>query len=368
MKFKKWLSMLLAVFMMLANLGNVAYAASSEPTNESSLLSYVSTSEMDNYANQIFVKHLSAAIHSGSLENFGLSSNSIADYNLGTSFSVTDIDTQQNTYFYPVLCNGNVDGLLQVMYSNNEYSSSLGDSFSDELMGLMMRTNGYTYQLYSDGNNLYAHNGTTVYEIYQIYNDGNTAANLEIPTSYRMSQIKEITVQDLTTSNVARSSGASTFASSPSSYKTIDVTGVSQGSHPWCWAATCAALINYYEGESLTASDVANYVFPDDPEQGGVWTDMQSAYNHWGLYPTQTGRISFSSVKSNINDYLPMHLGLTGHSVGLIGYEDWGLFGDNILIILDPNGGVRKTVTLKSNGNFDYYLSGTNSWNYTREF
>lgn len=63
-----------------------------------------------------------------------------------------------------------------------------------------------------------------------------------------------------------------------------------------------------------------------------------------------------------------MHLGLSQHSVGLIGYEDWGLFGDKILIILEPNGGVRKTVTLKSNNNFDYYLSGTDAWLSTREF
>lgn len=368
MKFKKWISVLLASLLIFANLGNVAYATSSEPTNENTLLSYISPSEIDNYANQVFEKHLSAAIHSGDLETFGLSSNNIADYTLGSSFSVTDISTQQNTYFYPVLCNGNIDGLLQVLYCNNEYSSSLGDSFSNEITDLLAQAGVNTYQLYTDGNNLYAYNGTEVSKIYQVYIDDTGIANLEIAATSRSAQLKEITLQDLTTSTTARDSNVPALASSPSSYKTIDVTGVSQGSHPWCWAATCAALINFYEGESLTASQVANYVFPDNPEQGGTWENIQTAYNHWDLYPTQTGRISFSSVKSNINDDLPMHLGLTGHSVGLIGYEDWGLFGDDILIILEPNGGVRKTVTLKSNGNFDYYLSGSDSWNYTREF
>ena len=44
--------------------------------------------------------------------------------------------------------------------------------------------------------------------------------------------------------------------------------------------------------------------------------------NDWGLYPSLTGMIRFAEVKSGINSYKPMYLGLKGHLVGLIGYED----------------------------------------------
>ncbi len=39
-----------------------------------------------------------------------------------------------------------------------------------------------------------------------------------------------------------------------------------------------------------------------------------------------------------------MHLGLTGHSVALIGYNKWmdNYGGDRILILLEPNGGVKR--------------------------
>lgn len=68
-----------------------------------------------------------------------------------------------------------------------------------------------------------------------------------------------------------------------------------------------------------------------------------------------------------------MHLGLKGHSVALIGYEDWvGSYGgsnDRILILLEPNGGIHKSVTLNSSGNFYYSLGGgSDSWKYTRIF
>ena len=57
-----------------------------------------------------------------------------------------------------------------------------------------------------------------------------------------------------------------------------------------------------------------------------------------------------------------MHLGLKGHSVGLIGYEDGGgsvgEIYDRILILLEFNGGVHKRVKLNSSGNFTYQLGG----------
>lgn len=72
-----------------------------------------------------------------------------------------------------------------------------------------------------------------------------------------------------------------------------------------------------------------------------------------------------------------MHLGIIysnfGHSVALIGYEDWigvaGSLSDKIIILLEPNDGRHKTVKLNSSGNFSYSLGGGSyTWQLTREF
>ena len=258
---------------------------------------------------------------------------------------------------------------MQVSCDNGTYSSTLGKSFSEEINRILMKSHGIEYNLYTDGNNLYAFDGKSVSEIYQVFNDGEDKHIRMLPSMmYQTGEKGRLTLENLLEPYYKGTVSPIQSAKGLIDYKTVPVSGVSQGNHPWCWAATCAALTNYYQGEMLSARDVATYVFPSNPEQGGTWTEVKKAYNHWGLYPTQTGVISFSGVKSNILNDSPMHLGLSGHSVGLIGYEDWGTSGDSILVLLEPNGGVRKTVTLKSNGNFNYYLSGTDSWIYTREF
>ena len=53
-----------------------------------------------------------------------------------------------------------------------------------------------------------------------------------------------------------------------------------------------------------------------------------------------------------------------GHSIALIGYEDWsGALddGSHIVIILEPNGGKHKSITLgEDTGIFEYKLGGCN--------
>ncbi|MDO5590596.1 MAG: papain-like cysteine protease family protein [Lachnospiraceae bacterium] len=262
--------------------------------------------------------------------------------------------------------------ILEVNKIGDEYTSSLSKSFATELEQRLLNCKKNSFVLITDGIHLQAFDGSYVDEIYQIYDDGQQLSDLSTLLDFDISELpKRSTYSDITTTQ-SYSHVLARGAAGPTSYKTLKVKGVSQGKHPWCWAATCAALINYYKGTSLTASKVANYVFPKNPEQGGTWPDIKKAYNHWKLYPSQTGVISFSNVKSNINSRKPMHLGLKGHSVGLIGYEDWvGAINSNdrILILLEPNGGVIKSVSLKSSGNFTYKLGGgANAWQYTRRF
>lgn len=360
---KKFLSLLLSVVMMFT-LSIPAFAASND---SSKIVSIESDSELYSYAARTFPQHLYALLETGDLPG------SASNYTLGQSFSIFNTEAQTNSTCFPVLYNGEIVAIFEVSSISSEYQSSLSISFANELSAFLTSGQMKKFILITDGVHLHAYDGIKSVEIFQLYPDGDifTPSNLNyISSLFSKTQVTTTTYTNLTTS---QSQLALRGPVGPREYKTIDVKGVSQGSHPWCWAATCAALINYYKGESLTAKTVAEYVFPDKPEQGGRWEDMKKAYNHWKLYPTETGVISFSDVKSEINSDKPMHLGLKGHSVGLIGYEDWvGVPGENnsrILILLEPNGGVHKSVNLNSSGNFSYSLGGgANAWLSTRMF
>lgn len=364
---KKLLSLLLTIIMTISLSCTTFASEMSSPT----LITLEATSDLCDYATSITPKHLHALISSGEL------SGSIDEYSLGQNFSIFNVTNHTTSTCFPVIHNETVVALLDVFESNGEYSSSLSVSFSKELENFFNSKQMDKFVLLTDGVRLQAFNGQYTIEIFKLFEDGEISPDLGkmCPTKLfsNSQQTVNLTYNDITTPTEIQPFITTRGPVSPKEYKTINVRGVSQGNHPWCWAATCAALINYYKGTSLTASTVANYVFPNNPEQGGNWSDMQKAYNHWYLYPSQSGVASFSTVKSKINSNRPMHLGLIGHSVGLIGYEDWtGVPGENnahILVLLEPNGGVRKSVTLNSSGNFYYALSGSsNAWQYTRMF
>lgn len=367
---KKFLSLLLSVVMMFT-LSIPAFAASND---SSKIVSIESDSELYSYAARTFPQHLHALLETGDLPG------SASNYTLGQSFSIFNTEAQTNSTCFPVLYNGEIVAIFEVSATSSEYQSSLSVSFAKELSAFLTSGQMKNFVLITDGVHLHAYDGNKSVEIFQLYPDGEifTPSNLNyISSLFSRTQVTTTTYTNLTTS---QSQLALRGPVEPKEYKTVDVKGVSQGSHPWCWAATCAALINYYEGENLSAKDVAEYVFPKDPEQGGNWDDMEKAYNHWGLYPTESsGTVSFSTIKSNINDDYPMHIrlkagifGQLGHSVGLIGYEDWtGVPGEGsrIIILLEPNGGVHKSVNLNSSGNFSYNLGGDSySWSRTITF
>lgn len=340
--------------------------------NPNKIISIASTEEIDNYANNIVKLHISALHRDKKYTR--IQNNNISEYKLAKSFTSLNVKTNEITYFYPVIFNNNITFILQVNkdIKTNELCSSLSEAFSKQLENLLNNNSNKKYYLLTDSNTLVAYDGKTYTELYQVYkNNSKFDFSIFKLLDFVKYDTDSLTINDLSNSKNIFSSDIKYYVvDGPNSYKTVDIDGVSQGNHPWCWAATCAAMINYYKNKDLTASEVANYVFPDDPEQGGTWTNMKKAYNHWNLYPYQTNKISFSSIQNKINNDKPMHLGLVGHSVGLIGYEDWDntYVDEEILILLEPNGGVHKSVTLKSNGNFNYYLTGNDTWKYTRIF
>lgn len=383
------------IFLLILNLilfnnfsMNYSFASNFVYTEPISIKTEIISDETVNYAKSIYTKHLLSLIDANEING------DLNEFSLGNSFNLYNVKTKTHSSCFTIIYKKSIVAILEVYKDNNEFSSSLSKSFSDELNTLLTYNtqNIGNFFLLTDGVNLQAFDGVNSVKIYELYENENSedlgklfTKNTKIQNKVNHSKLIEpIKSSDsLGISTVARpilqhqnsildlNHVTTTSLIEPFEGKTINVRGVSQGNHPWCWAATTAAMINFYKGYSLKASNIAKYVFPKNPEQGGDWTDMKKAYNHWGLYPKQTGIIGFNSVMYNINKNKPMHLGLKGHSVGLIGYRKWidEYGGSRVLVLLEPNGGVRKSVTLKSNNNFNYQLGGgTNAWIYTREF
>lgn len=333
-------------------------------TNADSVYSIETSEEMNAYAERIVIAHLYALYGEYPAP---------AKYQMGQAFTVVNVVTEEFFYFYPIICNDEIVLLLQVSQDINtkELSSALCKSFSDEIDKLLEQNFGRTYWLITDGNHVQAYDGEKLVDLFRMTEEND---DVDLSNRFAASKIKgQVTViskeniinenANVIADNIARSSDG------PAAYKTINVVGIKQSSENWCWAATCAALINYYKGVGISDATVAQYVFPTNPDQQAKWENMQKAYLHWGLTPSQTSMISFSNVKSYIDINKPMHLGLIGHSVGLIGYEDWRGPDcyDKILILMEPDTGGRVSVTLKSNGDFSYN-GYSNSWIYTRIF
>lgn len=365
----KFSTLFLTLFFVIV-FGSMAFASQNSDTK---IKSAEVKLDVVKYANQVFPEHLTSLIDSGEYADDQKS------YSMGEPFTIWNCVNQNCTDCFPIWNKDKIVGIIDIE-EGDELNSSFSKSFSEELESLLKQENGKNYFLLTDGNNLYSYDGIDSKVIYQIV-PNNEPAHIQIPVDISNFDIT-LTMDDLKTKLVNNSKYKSlklpiklTGMPKPRSYKTLKVKGVSQSGNT-CWAATCAALINFYKGKSLTDKTVAKYIYGKNWNRGATWKQIKKAYNHWGLSPTQKSRIKFTTIKSKINKRKAMHLGLAnskvGHSVGLIGYEDWtgvkGSSNSKILILLEPNGGVHKSVTLNSSGNFNYSLLGRNVWELTRIF
>ena len=380
-KLKKLLTFILILSMVFLNINTITVKAIENNYHYSYILTEDINDDIKGYAENIFQKHIIALIDAQEIQG------NIIDYRIGNPFKIYNVENKTNSTCFPIIKDSEIVLILEVSGNKHNYLSSLSKSFSENLENLLKTEyiSSNEFILLTDGINLKAYNGEKNIKLFETYDNNQKEQFFSKKDSVDLKNTNKLSLSNLTTEMTIsnkdnnksitipnnRQGDFSIFSVvKPYEGKTINVKGVNQGSHPWCWAATTAAMINYYKGYSLTAKRVAEYIFPNNPSQGGNWKNMKKAYNHWGLYPTYTGVIGFNRVALNINQNKPMHIRLKEHSVGLIGYQRWipNYGGDRVLILLEPNGGVKKSVTLKNN-NFCYSLGGgENAWLHTIEF
>lgn len=396
---KNFLGFILSILIVTLNI-TVVYASSTnqQVSNKGKIITKKINQNLIDYANTQFKRHI--LIASRNSEEFGFEDEDVSEFILGHPFSVYEYDgdnlKDNQIYYFPVVSNNKIKAVLGVAYVNGEYHSTLQKAFAEELEKLITNKNS-TFRIVNNEDKLKAissseeiviskHNSNGIEIRKRIIHNEKSIKNdkisndevildendLKSPIENNKTSNDEVILdEDDLKSSVKQPKMAGYIPDGPYEYNSIPMKIVTQGNYNWCWAATCAGIINYLKGENLSAKDVVTYVYGSAVNEGGSWNEMKKAYNHWGLTPYQTDTMPYWQVKNNIDAMQPIHLGLNQgqyrHSVTLKGYEKYR-DGNNLYILIDPNYSHVVTMDIKDDRNSMYYVLDGKLyfWNYSR--
>ena len=336
-------------------------------------------SEAINFAAKEFPKHKGALMRSKDKYDFQL--NKVEKFSLGTPFSVFSYNdnnvSQSDIYHFPVLENSKIVALFSVTKTkDNSFTATLSKSFASELEQLVKSNESKNFRLYDIEDNIIAADKSTFVTL----SENKVNNKKTVIDSLKIKKINESANKNMSSKKYKedkvslynQSSEVINYSNpdAPIDYAYLGVPIVLQGSHPWCWAATCASIINYIKGESLSAGTVVQKVYGSQVDQGGGWTEIKKAYNSWGLYPYQTSYMTYSQTKSYLKGYYPIHARMfaatEAHSMTLRGFEEYDN-SSNLYLLIDPNKSYYVSVTAYNNGNNVYYIMNNKAfyWNYS---
>lgn len=335
MKKRQWLSLFLVLFLLVPSLS-------------------FATDSSSNYLQTALPKHVQA------MKSLDPSFNTANDLAFGVelpvysaqngSLSATDVK------YVTVFSGGRAIAYIAVSKTDaGEWTSGFGKMFLEEAQnaGIADKLNEYT--LVKVSGKLIAAKGDSAVIL---------SESLE-PSSVNMKNIQELvgkkSKMSFRTLGNANKKTYVKMAATRASSKMLDVKVVLQNGKPICWAAACAAVINYVKGESLTAEKVAQ----DMGVTGGAgWSTMLKAYKKYGMSPSEYNALPSKTVFSVINSNKPIHMGSytktnSGHSTVLRGYTQ-GVGGDLWYSMIDPNQKSYQTldipISAQSDGTKVYYV------------
>ncbi|MDD3224537.1 MAG: papain-like cysteine protease family protein [Clostridium sp.] len=347
----------------------------SNSCNKVNLLTTQVPSDVTNFTLKHFKEELSV-IEKNS-DKYGFNSNEVPNFKLGEAFNIYFYEKNKlvtsNYYCYPVLYNNVVKGIFSISKNlDGKYTGALSRSFADKLQQLSTNNN-YSFRIVSINGDLFAINSNKAILIHK--NEDKVLKSSGIITSSEINAInKGITNNNTRESSVYANSENSISQSYELSEddvtdsNSLNVPIVLQGQHPWCWAATCASIINYLKGTSLKATNVVKYIYGSVVDEGGSEAQICKSYSHWGVSSkVQNGTLSYSTFKNYIDNKEPVN-GIfqyeddngevEGHSMSMIGYETLDT-GDEYYEIIDPNEDYYIALTATDSGDdVAYYLNG----------
>jgi len=370
-KKKKFLALTITVSMLASSMFFSPQISAKNLTTSKTgvnLITSTTPSFIDDAASNEFSNQISSILDAP--EKYGFNPSEVKHFKLGHAFTCYYYNDSslksEKGYSYPVLYGNKIRGIFSlVKNSNGEFTSTLTKSFSEKLSKL----NQDNFIIVNANNNIFAVSKNNSILLEKSTNKSNSnfnklsAAQLSKINSLIKSQStleEDITNPISSTNNLNFSSKITAVASS----KTLPVSIVLQGDHPWCWAATCAALINYDKNLSITKEDVVNYIFGSLVEEGGSDSDIMNVYKHWGLSPKEyTSPLSYNQTVSYINNNDPLNTLMyydegysdaEGHSMSLIGYSSTRT-GYKTYKMIDPNMDYYVSVKATTSGSNIYY-------------
>lgn len=309
---------------------NVVYAS-----NETLFSTEVNT-QVDEYVMQIAPKHIAILLQNS--QNYNYTNYSITrgirQYNL-----VNNELVGSNTYYYLIYGNENIIAVLVAVNNvDGEIYTNLTDSYAQILdqelengmnENIMIATDSSLYMLRANNDLILLESTEKNPSRPSItYND------IEIDCDY--TDIDETTTLDVSaipmlTSNIS-----------------INVPIVRQYSDPICWAASMASILNYTNGTSLTAKEVANAT--GHGIDGATYSEVKEYYSStYNMSVTGAGTLSSTVVATQLNKGKPIQVfhfpsSGTGHSMVLAGLSQ--LSSDVFYVYMDPNSSSYRTVSV----------------------
>ncbi|MBZ9637435.1 papain-like cysteine protease family protein [Clostridium sp. FP1] len=264
---------------------------------------------------------------------------------------------------------------------DGKYSATLEKGFANQLENLKENSQYSRFRILATENSVYAVNSENSVKLskddysedFELSSSELKKINKSIIEKKSITDMEKTSIicKDSTKENIKKNS-SDVIVKSPSvpENKYLDVSIVRQ-SGDTCWAATCAAIINYKTRTSLSDIDVAKYVYGTNWNKGGGIKEELKAYNHWGLYPTYySNSISYSKAVEQLQAGSPIDCGFYayknivqnyGHAMtcrGFVEYEN----GSKYFSLIDPNKSSYVSVTAYDNTNDVTYILNGKTW------
>ena len=273
---------------------------------------------------------------------------------IGDYVSAYNVDTQEVFFMYPVFCDGqarfvaNVDSYGGVVVTSNT-----------EAYNAIAELDGGNYLIVVDNGAYYAKGNAGAVMLYEDeYNMTTDVYSLDDYTYYQMlvaimthyiisfdSFIASIFGMDSSDTIKLGSSdqlytgwwdwfwdwgGNNNNDNNNNQYQTITkklpiTTFLRQGNYGICWACTVGTIVNYKTNYNVTGFQVAD-AMGIDYNRGATAAEMKQALAKYGLsYSVRNNKLSFSEVKTSINNDRPFGILLftsnAGHAITGYGYE-----------------------------------------------
>ena len=316
---KRIICVILSCILSMLCIPSVAFAAEDNTSG-----CYIATTECPTAYTDYATENISKFILSldGNLNYTNIS--------VGTPFAFADTDA--DVYYFPVICDGNIEYLFRVYPDGNSYSAAITAFLADEINSLAEYTsvNNPMYLNLVD-TQIIATIGSDSYVLFEYPEDMATSDDGIELASVRNFLVVDAKVPANIDLNLRQTRDIYEYINLDLSEK--------QSGNSWCTAYCLAAIIRTQTNYSTTARGLMTIVLGSNPDTGTAfpWVSddgatMTSVAQRYGLSPiVLTTTVSNAVLTAEINAGRPcivaMDRGAGKHAVVLRGYSTLGTWG-----------------------------------------